>query len=184
MIVLYPTDTLYGLGVDATDPEAIRRLKELKGRDEGKAISIVVSDVAMMRQYADVTPLAEKLITAFLPGKLTIILNAKNLPPELSNDGTIGIRMIDHPVPLQLIKELGKPVTATSANVSGMPTYRTVAEILAQFGEKSDLIYQVTNCPSELPPSEPSTVVDARGDIPIIIREAAIPKVAIFKVMV
>jgi tRNA A37 threonylcarbamoyladenosine synthetase subunit TsaC/SUA5/YrdC len=65
-----------------------------------------------------------------------------------------------------------------------MPTHRTVAEIFAQFGEKRDLIYQVTNCPSELPLSEPSTVVDARGNIPVVIREGAIPTVAIMQVVV
>lgn len=180
-IILYPTDTIYGLGVDATDPEAVLRLKELKGRDDlpaqagGKPISIAVSDVEMLRKYAEVTPLAEKLATRFLPGKLTIVLNAKNLPDELTaGGGTVGIRIPNHPKALELIRKLGKPITATSANVSGMPPERSVEKILAQFGNKGAMIYHSADIPPELPESGPSTVVDARGGTPLIIREGAI----------
>lgn len=95
-VTLYPTDTVYGLGVDATDAEAVLRLRELKGSGGEKHYSIVVSDMAMMRQYAEVTPLAERLAAKFLPGKLTLILNMKGLPKELSDDGTIGIRIPAH----------------------------------------------------------------------------------------
>lgn len=173
-IVLYPTDTLYGLGVDATNPKAIARLKELKGRDERKHISIAVSDVGMMREYAEVTPLAEKLLHTFLPGKLTIIIKPKNLPHELGvGTGEIGVRIPNHPEALNLIKELGRPITATSANVSGMEPEGTPEKILRQFGEKAQMITNVIDA-GELPPSEPSTVVDARGATPIIIREGAI----------
>ena len=184
MIILYPTDTIYGLGVDATDPTAIRALKELKGRPEDKHISIAVSDVAMMQEYAEVTPLAKKLIKAFLPGKLTIVLKPRNLPVELGvESGEIGIRIPNHPAPLALIRELGKPIPATSANVSGMPSLPAVSDILKQFGGKASLITRVING-GILPPSEPSTVVDARGVGPVIIREGAILALAIQKAVV
>jgi len=174
-IILYPTDTLYGLGVDATDPKAVLRLKELKGRDDRKPISIIVSDIKMMERYAEITPLARKLTERFLPGKLTLVLNAKNLPDEITaGTGTVGVRIPNHPQALALVRELGKPLTATSANISGMPSASTVADILAQFGDKSVLIYQNKDIPSSLPVSEPSTVVDARGEAPIIIREGAV----------
>ena len=178
MITLYPTDTLYGLGVRATDSQAILRLKELKGSDETKHFSIVVFDIEMMREYAEVTPLAQKLIKKFLPGKLTLILCAK---PRLrtsgivAEDGSIGVRIPDHPVPLELVKKLGVPITATSANVSGMKTEKTVDKILKQFGERASWIDEVIDG-GELSASEPSAVVDARGDTPIIIREGAISK--------
>lgn len=176
MIILYPTDTVYGLGAVADDPAAIATLKELKGRDGGKPISIAVSDVEMLRKYAEVTPLAERLIKKFLPGKLTIVLNAKDVLEGLTaGTGTIGIRIPNNEKALALIKETGKPLTATSANVSGMPTEQTPEKILAQFGDKASLITQVIDA-GELPKSEPSTVVDARGETPIIIREAAISK--------
>lgn len=174
-ILLYPTDTVYGLGVDATDAEAVLRLRELKGSGAEKHFSIVVADMAMMRQYADVTPLAERLAAKFLPGKLTLILNMKGLPKELSDDGTIGIRIPNHPVPLQLVRKLGKPITATPANISGQPALMSVPEIHEQFGAHYYyLLKREESWPMWLPPSLPSTVVDARGDVPIIIREGAI----------
>lgn len=184
MITLYPTDTVYGLAVDATDAEAVRALKALKGRPVGTHISIAVSDVSMMRQYAEVTPLAEKLIAKFLPGKLTIVLRPKNLPWDLG-EGTdeIGIRIPNHPQVMELIKEIGRPITATSANVSGLPTLSTPTEILKQFGDKASQITRVIDV-GELPPSEPSTVVDARGDVPKVIRVGAISEVAIKEAVV
>lgn len=183
MIILYPTDTLYGLGVDATDPKVVLRLRELKGRDDGKPISIAVSDIGMMREYAEVTPLAEKLAARFLPGKLTLVLNAKNLPDEITaGDGTIGVRIPNHPQALELIRETGKPLTATSANISGMPSERTVEKILAQFGSKASWITKVIDG-GEISESAPSTVVDARGETAAVIREGAISREAIFSVL-
>lgn len=175
MISLYPTDTIYGLGVDATDADAVSRLIELKGRDEKKPISIVVLDMAMAREYAEVTPLAEKLAEKFLPGKLTIVLNAKNnLPSQLTaGTGTVGIRIPNHPVPMMLVQKIGKPITATSANVADLPTLSRPKEILAQFGERASLITEVID-EDVLPNSEPSTVVDARGETPVILREGAV----------
>lgn len=176
-IVLYPTDTVYGLGVDATNPEMVQKLKELKGRGDEKHISIAVSDVAMLHQYAEVTPLSERLAKHFLPGKLTLVLNVQNPGfahfKQLSNDGTVGVRIPNHPQALELIQELGKPITATSANVFGMPTERTVEKILTQFGGKAKMITKVIDA-GELPLFEPSTVVDARGKVPVIIRHGAI----------
>lgn len=178
-IFLYPTDTVFGLGVDATDAEAVRAVRDLKGSGGEKHYSIAVLDMAMMREYAEVTPLAEKLAAKFLPGKLTIILTAKNLPKELSDDGTIGVRIIDHPVVMNLIRTMGKPITATSANVSGQRTMMSVPEIHEQFGEKYALLKREDEWPMWLPPSAPSTVVDARGTEPVLIREGAISKAEI-----
>jgi len=183
-LVLYPTDTLYGLGVDATDPHMVKRLKELKGREDSKHISIAVSDLDMMRQYADVTPLAEKLARAFLPGKLTIILKPKNLPEELgTGTGEIGVRIPNQDYALELIREAGKPITATSANVSGMPTENTPEAILGQFGDKASWITDVIDA-GALPQSLPSTVVDARGEAPVIVREGAISEEAVHHTLI
>lgn len=180
-IILYPTDTIYGLGVDALNVEALKKLRALKGREGGKAISIVVADMDMARAYAEVTPLAEKLAQAFLPGGLTLILNAKpNLPVELTaGTGTIGIRIPKSVLCLALAKDLGRPYTATSANVSDMETKGSVAEILAQFGTKAQQIERVIDA-GELTGSAPSTVVDARSDSPHILREGALSSEDIF----
>lgn len=192
-IILYPTDTVYGLGVDATDAEAVRALKDLKGRtgeEAKKPISIVVTDMAMAGEYAIVTPLAQQLADKFLPGKLSIVLTAKsNLPAELTaGTDTVAIRIPNHPIPLQLVRDLGRPITATSANIAGMPTLHSVPEILKQFGERASMIstrlfrsdgYHAS-AETELPEHASSTVVDARGDTPVIIREGAIPAEDIF----
>jgi L-threonylcarbamoyladenylate synthase len=178
-IILYPTDTVYGLGVDATDADAVRALKALKSRSDGQPISIIVADIAMAERYAEVTPLARKLADKFLPGKLTIVLMAKNLPDEITaGTGTVGVRIPAHPAPLALVRELGKPITATSANVSGMTTMNTPTEILKQFGEKAAAITRVIDG-GALPESLPSTVVDARGEAVAILREGAIAGLAI-----
>lgn len=174
MIYLYPTDTVYGLGVDARDGKAAARLRELKGSGGEKHYSIAVTDLDMMRQYAEVTPLAERLAKKFLPGKLTIVLRPKGLPTELG-DGSdeIGVRIPNHPVVHELIRKIGGPITATSANVSGKPAAQSVPEILAQFSDTTDIVFDDA-WPKELPPSLPSTVVDARGEVPVIIRVGAI----------
>lgn len=182
-ILLYPTDTVYGLGVDALNVEALKKLKELKGRkdeDEHKPISIIVADMAMAGEYAEVTPLAKKLAEKFLPGKLTLILKAKsNLPDELTaGTGTIGIRIPKHIFCINIVRELGHPITATSANIADMPTEKTPEKILAQFGEKASLIAKVVDL-GELPQSAPSSVVDARGETPFVVRAGAIPTTAI-----
>ena len=179
-IVLYPTDTVYGLGVDAMNAKAIRHLQELKERGEQKPISIAVSDLEMAKKYAVVTPLAQKLAEKFIPGKLTLVLTAKNiLPSELTaGTGTVGIRIPDHPIARALVKGFGKPITATSANITDMPSLNSVPEILTQFGKKSVMIYH-NDIPQSLPPSEPSTVVDARGETPVILRVGAVSERAI-----
>ena len=175
MITVYPTDTQYGLGVDATNPQAVLRLKELKGRDDGKPISIAVDSLKMAEEYAEFTPLARRIAEKFLPGKLTLVLDAKDsIPKEITaGTGTVGIRVPDSKETLELIQELGRPITATSANVSGMEPENSPEKILEQFGEKASWITRVVDA-GELPPSAPSTVVDARGDTPIVIREGAI----------
>jgi len=175
-IFLYPTDTVYGLGADATDASAVSRLQELKGRDDIKPISIVVADIAMLEKYAVVTPLAKRLIDTFLPGKLTLVMEAKPgmLPDRITGGtGTVGVRIPDHPVPLSLVRESGRPITATSANVAGMRTESTPQKILAQFGDRASLIGRVID-EGELPPSLPSTVVDARGESAVVLRPGAV----------
>ncbi|MES2014776.1 MAG: L-threonylcarbamoyladenylate synthase [Patescibacteria group bacterium] len=176
-ILLYPTDTLYGLGVDALNVEALKKLRTLKGRDEGKPISVVVADITMAEEYAELTPLAKKLAENFLPGKLTLILNAKEtLPKELTaGTGTIGIRIPNHLLCLNIAREFGRPYTATSANVSGMNPKHSVPEILAQFGAEAHMIGRAIDV-GELLESLPSTVVDARGDVPRVLREGVISK--------
>ena len=174
-IVLYPTDTVYALAVDATNREAISKLKILKGRDENKPISVVVSDIKMAELYVEVNEIGKKLAEKFLPGALTIIFEKKdNVLDELvGGERTLGIRIPNNKFCLELAQVFGKPYTATSANISNMETKNSVPEILEQFGRNVSLIDYVVDA-GKLGGGKPSTIVDVHeGEIKIL-REGAI----------
>lgn len=120
-LVIYPTETLYGLGADAFSDEAIIRVYEAKKRPLGMPISIAVSDFDMLAAVAWVRPEMEAFLDEFLPGPVTVILPARNTVPEILTGGTgmIGIRMPAHEVARRLIERFDAPITATSANLHG-----------------------------------------------------------------
>ncbi|MBQ9831172.1 MAG: threonylcarbamoyl-AMP synthase [Methanocorpusculum sp.] len=120
-LVVYPTETVYGLGADALSEPAVLKVFEAKQRLLGKPISVAVSDLEMIYGIAYVDEFAEEFISRFLPGPVTVVLPVKcSLPGDLScGTGTIGIRFPDHPLALALISALDAPITSTSANISG-----------------------------------------------------------------
>lgn len=148
-IILYPTETLYALGVNALDREALDVLYALKGRDAAKASSWLVRGISDIERYAQMSGSAQKIADRFLPGSLTLVVPAREEVPKdvVASDGTIGFRVSTDPSALQLIdaymEECDAPLTCTSANVSGCPVFSTVGEILQQFGEKAKDITQV-----------------------------------------
>jgi L-threonylcarbamoyladenylate synthase len=153
-LVVYPTDTVYGLGADALSEEAVLRVFEAKGRPLGQPISVAVSDREMMSCIAQVSPEAEALIERFLPGPMTIVLPAKSVLPPLLMAGTgrIGVRIPDHEIALSLIRAFDSPITATSANQSGGKDPRSEDEV--------DVPHDLLLSGGTLP-GVPSTVVDA-----------------------
>lgn len=155
-LVVYPTDTVYGLGADALSEYAVHRLYEVKGRPLGKPISVAVSDEEMMGAIAKISDEAWEFIREFLPGPVTLILPAKScLPPVLSGGtGMIGIRMPKNQIARDIIAELDAPITGTSANLSGTtpPASR----------EQVNVTYDLFVDGGELP-GTPSTVVDLRA---------------------
>jgi len=120
-LVIYPTETLYGLGADAFSDEAIIRVYEAKKRPLGMPISIAVSDFDMLAAVAHVKPEMEGFIHEFLPGPVTVVIPARNTVPEILTGGTgmIGIRMPAHEMARRLIERFDAPITATSANLHG-----------------------------------------------------------------
>jgi L-threonylcarbamoyladenylate synthase len=120
-VIVYPTETVYGLGADALSEEAVRRVYELKNRPLAQPISIAVSDADMLAAVAVVDDAAEAFIERFLPGPTTVILPARSCLPLILTGGIgwIGIRMPAHPIALRIIELLDSPITATSANLSG-----------------------------------------------------------------
>jgi L-threonylcarbamoyladenylate synthase len=141
-VIVFPTETLYGLGADALNCSAVEKVFELKGRDPNNPFPVLVSDRSMLESLvADIPPLAETLIARFWPGPLTLVLPArKDIPRALINSaGGIGVRISSHPIALELVIALGRPLTATSANPSGKPGARTIAQARDYFSGKVEI---------------------------------------------
>jgi L-threonylcarbamoyladenylate synthase len=177
-MILYPTETLYALGVNALDPRELAKLFTLKERDKSKAASWLVRSIDDVALYAEVPGVARTLARAFLPGSLTLILKAHlHISDEcVASDRTVGFRITSDPIAQKLIEEFmeehNAPLTCTSANVSGAPTLPTVGEILQQFGPRAKMIDRVID---EGPRKGlASTIVRVVGDTLTILREGEI----------
>jgi L-threonylcarbamoyladenylate synthase len=171
-IVIYPTETLYGLGASPYHREAFARLQQLKGRDEAKPIPFLVRDVGMAENLVDhVPPVARDLMTRFWPGPLTIVFRAKGGIPEslCGPRGTIGLRVSAHPVAQTIVKNLGSALTATSANASGGGNLLTFNALREEFDGRVDLIIW-----GGVPAGEGSTVVDVSETPAKIVRRGII----------
>ncbi|GIW43686.1 MAG: hypothetical protein KatS3mg077_0968 [Candidatus Binatia bacterium] len=137
--IVYPTETVYGLGVRVRDPRALARLVALKVRAKGKPISVLVADRTMLGEVTRaIPPLAERLIERFWPGPLTLALPASEGVSEIltGGSGTIGVRIPSHPVAHELVARLGEPLTTPSANPAGERPPTTVAAARAYFGNE------------------------------------------------
>lgn len=177
-LVAFPTDTVYGLGALCTDEAAIEKLFAAKGRDEGKPISILVSDIAQVEAAAEEVPeKARRLMEQYWPGALTIVLKkSPAVSARLSaGTGTIGIRMPDSETARALIKAAKSPLAAPSANLSGKRSAVTAEDVREDLEGRIDLILDGGACPVGLA----STVVDLTGQAPKILREGIITKTMI-----
>jgi L-threonylcarbamoyladenylate synthase len=180
-VVLYPTDTLYGLGADASSNEAVERIYALKGRDTGKPMHAIVADMNMAAKYADISGMARILESRLPKGKVTFIANKKDgLQSGIARDiSTFGFRIPDNEFCIAMSRTFGGPITATSANIAGEESRRAVDEILNQL-EHTNIPKYVSMIDlvvdgGELPAREPSTVIDLTHDHPLIVREGAVP---------
>jgi L-threonylcarbamoyladenylate synthase len=173
-VVIYPTETLYGLGANALSEISVRRVFVSKGRPYGKPIPLLVRDIEMFREVAIVTELASKLIRSFLPGPLTLVLDEKiNFPGLITADtGKVAVRISNHPFVKQLFRYISQPLTSTSANISGGDNLYDIKGIYDAFNSKVDLIIDS----GTLHPSKGSTVVDLTKSPPSIIREGEISR--------
>lgn len=135
-VVAFPTETVYGLGADALDPDAVAKIFEMKGRPADNPLIVHVSDRSMLnRVVASIPPEAEPLMQRFWPGPLTIIMEKGDAVPGITTGGRgdVAIRMPDHPVALRLIAAAGVPIAAPSANRSGRPSPTSAAHVLEDF---------------------------------------------------
>jgi len=139
LIVVYPTETFYGLAADPFAPAAMDRLLALKGRDAAKTVALIAADaVAAFALASEVSIRARMLADAFWPGPLTLVMPARGELHQalIGSDGGVGVRVSPHPVARALAAGLGRPITATSANLAGQPPSSTIAMARAAFGAK------------------------------------------------
>lgn len=173
-LVLFPTETTYGAGVDATNQKAVNTLLAYKSRREGKPLSILVANKKMADTYVEINEQAEKIYTQFLPGPVTIVSKSKNVVADgvASEFGTLGIRIPDYPLLLKLSEQYQKPITATSANASGKRRPYSIDDILSGLSEKQKALIDLVLDAGELPKNDPSTVIDTTLETPITLRKS------------
>lgn len=173
-IIVYPTETFYGLGANGFSATAIKKVYYLKKREPRKPISVVISDLAMLRQIVSGDSSSfQHLISVLWPGPMTIILKASSAVPDelLGQKGTIGVRLTAHPWVRALVHQARFPITATSANISGETPISDPEKARESFEGAVDLVVDGGKTEGHLP----STVVDLSGAKPRLIREGAIP---------
>jgi L-threonylcarbamoyladenylate synthase len=173
-VIAYPTETLYGLGADAMNREAVARVRAVKGRSDGKPILLLADSAERVRSFVgDLSGEVRRVMEACWPGALTLVLPAgPEVPGEVTaGSGTVGVRVPDHPLCRALVAELGQPITSTSANRSGEPTPSTPAELVRVFGSAVDLYLDG----GMLAPSPGSTVVDMTVAPARVLRVGAFP---------
>ena len=172
-IVAFPTETFYGLGVAALDAPAVRRVFGLKGRAESKPVLVLVDSIEMVERVAASVPeAARRLMDRHWPGPLTLVLAARpEIPDEVTaGTGTVGVRLSPHPVATGLVRHLGAPVTAPSANPSGASPASTAGGVLDYFARGLELVLDGGPTPG----GPPSTVVDATVTPPRVLRRGAV----------
>ena len=173
-VAAIPTDTLYGLAADAFNSDAIEQVFAIKERPEGMALPVLLANMEQLSLVArEVPEAARALAEAYWPGPLTLIVwRAEGLPPRLTaGNATVAVRVPDHPVPRELAQRLGRPITGTSANISGAPDPQSLDELRRQVGGRVDWVVSA----GPVPAGTASTIVDLTGDMPKLIREGAIP---------
>lgn len=174
-IVIFPTETVYGIGTNGLNKEAIKKLYEVKQRPLNKPISLLVSNIEMVNQVAkNISKLEYKIMQNFFPGPLTIILEKKDIVPDIltANTNTVGIRMPSGEIARKLIEYAGVPIATPSANISGKPSGTNIKDIQKDFEGKVD--YFIDNGESKL--GIPSTIVRVINNEVHILRDGSISK--------
>lgn len=170
-VAAVPTDTVYGFAALVHDEAAIARLYKIKERDQRKSIAVLLGDADQAHQVAHAFPeKAQRLAGKYWPGALTIIIRKKaGLPPDLTSNDLVGLRIPDHEWTRELIRRTG-PLAVTSANISGQPPAKSIEEFSEELGPQLDII--IDGGPSS--GGIPSSVINCDSEPPVILREGAI----------
>ena len=169
-VIIYPTDTVYGIGCDIFNKEALDRVRQIKSNPDIKLLSFICPNLKDIAKYVRVSDYAYKTMKRLLPGPYTFILPAaKNVPKKLwSKRKTVGIRIPDHPVALKIVEGLGNPIVSTSTTTRKGELLIDPLEIKSVFDFQVDLMLASGNLLGK-----PSSVIDLSGDEPVIVREGA-----------
>jgi len=167
-LIIYPTDTVYGIGCDITNRNALERLYRLKGMKKQKPLSFICADLREVARYALVSNTAYREMRRHLPGPYTFILPATHEVPKMliSKQRTVGIRIPDHELCLEIVRRFGKPIVSTSLNSSERTFASDPMEFIDFYDSKVDLI--ISAGPSY---QDVSSVIDFTGEHPIVLRE-------------
>ena len=174
-VAAIPTDTLYGLAANALDESAVMKIYELKGRPDGMALPLLLSQAEDVRMCAKEVPQAAwTLMERFWPGALTLVVRKSASIPDIVTAGldTVALRVPDHPVPREIVETLGAPITGTSANLSGRPGITNPAAVRREFGNTINFVLDGGDAPGGVA----STIVDVSGDGLRVLREGAVSR--------
>jgi len=173
-VVVFPTDTLYGLLANALDPRAVEKVFAIKSRSHSKPLPIIARNLMWIEELAYITPRQRPILEKIWPGTITTVLHRKRIIPDIITAGnlTVAIRVPDSPLLDELLAKYGYPLTATSASISGEHSPQRIENIISMFRDspmKPDLVIDA----GTLAPSEPSTLLDLTGSHPKILRVGA-----------
>lgn len=169
-VIIYPTDTIYGLGCRLGSPKAIAKIYQLKKRERRKPLSFICHDLQQVSEYAILTNQVFRLAKRLLPGPYTLVLTASRLAPKViqSAKQAVGIRIPNHEVTKQLVAALGQPLISTSANVSGENSLSDPKELEKVFGNRVDMVLD-----AGILHGDPSTVLDCTSEDIKLLRQGA-----------
>lgn len=172
--VVYPTDTLYAIGANALNRDAVKKVFAIKQREGSQPVPILVKNMIWAKELVHVSPKVEKIVASLWPGPWTAILSKRiTIHNRLSMDlSSVGVRIADHALADYLLGKFGYPLTATAANISGQIPSQNCSEVISAFRNSTlqpDLVLDI----GTLPPASPSTVIDFTSDRPKIVRVGA-----------
>jgi len=172
-LIIYPTDTVYGLGCDPFNVRAVRRVFEVKGREAKRPLPVLASSLEEILRIAVLDEEALRLARSFWPGPLTLVVPRKPVLPDVVTCGlpSVGVRVPRHEFALEVIRACGGLLVGTSANRSGRPAPRTAQEAISELGDRVDLVIDAGPAPLGMP----STVLDLTGPEPKVIRVGGLP---------
>lgn len=181
-LVAIPTETVYGLAADSKNEAAVARIYQAKGRPSDKPLSVLVTGMDMVEDVCrEIPPLAYRLAEVFWPGPLTLVLPSRGAvaPTVTAGGDTIGVRCPDHPLTLEILRRLGRPLAAPSANRSDMPSPKDASAVLSGLNGRIDAVLDGGVCAVAVE----STIVDLSGEKPKILRQGGLPADVIWAVI-